>query len=183
MPDALTIPRSPERATGATSVTPLGPATRFALSIFGVERVPSVMAGGFDLSGPIGSCRVAGTRHALHLSQHEWLLIAPLGEARHMVSEIQAPLTGVVTSLLEVSRRYVAFEVAGPKAAAVLNEGIPLDLSDAAFPAGTATSTVFGTADVVLARPGTDALYRVECARKFGPYVHDFLTEAAHAFD
>ncbi|GGF81921.1 hypothetical protein GCM10007301_47560 [Azorhizobium oxalatiphilum] len=182
MSEALLLVRPTPAEANLTQLIPLGPATRFALHVFGVEAVPTASAGGFDLSGPVGSCRKMGARVSLHLSLHEWRLIAPPSETRHMVAEIQSDLGGVVTSLVEISRRNVSFQISGPNARAILNDLILLDLSDNAFPAGAATLALLGSADVVLVRPGPEALYYVECARKLGPYVQDMLTEATHAF-
>src|ERR687898_480955 len=55
-------------------------------------------------------------------------------------------------SLVDVSHRHRAFEVSGPAAAALLNEGCPLDLDDAAFPAGACTRTLFGKIEILLWR-------------------------------
>ena len=63
-----------------------------------------------------------------------------------------AALAGLHHSLVDVSHRHVAFRVAGARAADVLNSGCPLDLSPPAFPAGAATRTLLGKAEVILAK-------------------------------
>jgi sarcosine oxidase subunit gamma len=73
--------------------------------------------------------------------------------------------------------------VSGRHAAEVLNSGCPLDLAEAAFPAGTATRTLLGKAEIVLMRLDDGPTYRVECWRSFAQYVHGFLLEAAREFD
>jgi sarcosine oxidase subunit gamma len=65
------------------------------------------------------------------------------------------------------------------EAATVLNTGCPLDLSQAAFPAGTATRTLVGKCEVILARTDERPAFEVECGRSFAHYLSDFLLEAA----
>ena len=89
-------------------------------------------------------------------------------------------MSNAAHALIDVSHRNVAFEIAGPRAAAALNAGCPLDLHETAFPPGTATRTLLGKAEIVLIRPGSQPVYRVECWRSFATYVHGFLLEAAH---
>jgi sarcosine oxidase subunit gamma len=60
----------------------------------------------------------------------------------------------------------------------VLNGGCPLDLDPSAFPAGAATRTVFGKAEIVLLREADDR-FRVECWRSFSDYVFGLLEAAA----
>ncbi|MFX8747406.1 sarcosine oxidase subunit gamma family protein, partial [Acinetobacter baumannii] len=58
-------------------------------------------------------------------------------------------------SLVDVSHRNTAIQIAGPAAADVLNAGCPLDLRLDAFPVGMCTRTLFAKAEIVLWR--TDA--------------------------
>ncbi|WP_051356660.1 sarcosine oxidase subunit gamma [Azorhizobium doebereinerae] len=173
---------APAPKAGQTQVQPLGPATRFVLRVYDAEIAPLAEAGGFDLSGAINTCRSTQAGIAARLGPDEWLLIAPEGSGARIVAACGAALAGRVFSLVEVSHRNVALEVSGPHGREVLNAGIPLDLADAAFPAGSATRTLLGKADVVLVRAGAAAVYRVECWRSFGPYVQGFLNDAAREF-
>jgi len=56
-------------------------------------------------------------------------------------------------------------------------------LGPQAFPAGSATRTLLGKAEIVLSRPGEAPSFEVECARSFARYVRDFLLEAARGPD
>ncbi|OYX84618.1 MAG: hypothetical protein B7Y75_04395 [Azorhizobium sp. 35-67-5] len=119
---------------------------------------------------------------AARLGPDEWLLIGPERDDATFVFAAAADLPDRVFSLVEVSHRNAALTVSGPGACAVLNAGIALDLSDAAFPAGSATRTLLGKAEVILLRPGAAPLYQVECWRSFAPYVHGLLTEVVQEF-
>lgn len=160
-------------------VHPLPPALRYVLRIYGGETAELGHMGGFDLSGCINSVRAAGERLACRLGPDEWLLIEPEADTEAVLHAMELALAGHAFSLVEVSQRNVALEVSGPDAQKVLNAGIPLDLTDTAFPAGSATRTVLGKAEVVLVRPTTALAYRVECWRSYGPYVRAFLDDAA----
>lgn len=187
MPETSAIARrspalSPAATTGRTRVTVLGPSARFVLRVADAQSNPPAICGGFDLSGPLNTCRTYGERMAARLGPDEWLLIGPVSESATLAGACAADLAGRVISLVDVGHRNVALTVSGPAACAVLNAGIALNLSEAAFPAGSATRTLLGKADVVLLRAGTAAVYRVECWRSFGPYVHELLTEVAQEF-
>ncbi len=172
----------PRGTAGRTRVTILGPAARFSLRVAGALSNPPAWCGGFDLSGPLNTCRTHGDRIAARLGPDEWLLIGPESDGATFAAAAAADLADRVVSLVEVSHRNVALTVSGPGACAVLNAGIALDLSDAAFPAGSATRTLLGKAEVVVLRPGTAPVYQVECWRSFAPYVHGLLTEVVQEF-
>lgn len=160
----------------------LEPCARFSLRIaerFAQERRDS---GGFDLTGAINSCRIAGERMALRLGPDEWLLIAPRSMRETIARDVDDALRGISHSLVDVSDRNVRFEISGPHARDVLAGGCALDFEDNAFPAGTATRTLFGKADVVLTRPSGEQHYELESLRSFAPYVGALLDELAREF-
>ena len=61
----------------------------------------------------------------------------------------------------------------------MINAGCPLDLSPAAFPAGAATRTLLGKAEIILSRSDDAPAFEIECGRSFAAYVRDFLFVAA----
>ena len=169
-----------ERST--ISVSMLDAGATYSLRI-APELVASVReAAGFDLTGNINTAIASGSKIAARLGPDEWLLIGPYGQGNALADEIGAALAGYFHSLVDVSHRNVGIAIAGREASIVLNAGVPIDLGDAAFPAGSATRTVLGKAEIVLMRPGSDRAYRVECWRSFAPYVGAFLEEAAREF-
>lgn len=146
---------------------------RFALRVRDPEGL-----GAFGLGLTINALWSEGERFSARLGPDEWLLGAPEADLEAIEGDVADALQGRFYSLVDVSHRNVALEIAGPDAAAALNAGCPLDLSDAAFPAGSATRTLLGKAEIVLMRPTSQPLYRVECWRSFAAYVHGFLIEA-----
>lgn len=175
---------SPIVSEASVAVTPLDPQGRLALRI-----KPAALAGrgtidGFDLTGAINSRTSsqegAAMRTALRLGPEEWMLITAADEVDERCEAISAALAGVAHSLVDVSHRDVSFSVEGPGADVVVNAGCPIDLSERAFPAGSATRTILGKAEIVLARPAADS-FTVTTWRSFAPYVQGFLVEATRA--
>ncbi len=129
---------------------------------------------GIDLGDAMLRATAGGDWHALHLAPDEWLLVGPRGAVPGEV--------GVTHSLIDVSDRSLGFEVSGRDAPAALNAACPLDLGDAAFPAGSCTRTLFGKASVLLWRIA-DATWRIDCGRSFATYVAGLLTLAVEDAD
>jgi sarcosine oxidase subunit gamma len=118
-------------------------------------------------------------RWAARLGPNEWLLGGPADQGETMADAIESALNGRMHALTDISHRQIAFEIAGAEAAAIINAGCPLDLSAAAFPAGSATRTLLGKVEIVLMRPSEASTFRLEVWRSFAEYAHAFLTEAA----
>ena len=130
-------------------IAPAPPAARYSLRTRTPEGLPPILA----------SARF-GDGHALGLGPDEWLLILPDGspppDGPHVVTD--------------VSHRNIAFLIDGPQAGALLQCGIALDLSLAAFPVGKATRTLHEGVEIVLWRTG-EASFRVEVWRSFGEHL------------
>lgn len=162
----------------AANIRLLAPRARFTLRIAPalIANTPEVV--GFALDLGLNRCRSVGTRTTMRLGPDEWALSGPVAETRQMERDVEGALGGLHHALFDVSHARVAMSVFGPGAADVINAGCPLDLSSQAFPGGSATRTLLGKAEIVLARPGEALAFEVECARSFAAYVRDFLTEA-----
>ncbi|BCM87536.1 sarcosine oxidase subunit gamma [Methylobacterium indicum] len=170
-------PVAPALARGGILVQPAEAEARFSLRLRG-----PLSPGGFPLDRPINTVTGDDRRWVARLGPDEWLIGMPEGEADLLMEAVAADLQGRAHSLVDISHRNVGIEVSGALAAEVLNAGCPLDLGDAAFPAGRATRTLLGKAEIVLIRhAGPVPAYRVECWRSFATYVHGFLQEAAIA--
>lgn len=168
-------------ATPAVLLTPLPSATRFIFR----GRPTAIVA----VSGPLGfslpqtACRVAqaGTRTALWLGPDEWLLLAPEAEGPLLAETLGTALAGLPHALVDVSHRQSGLTLSGPRAAATLNAGCPLDFDAENFPAGMCTRTVLGKAEITLWRLGAEA-FRIEAWNSFFSYVWRFVNEAAREF-
>jgi sarcosine oxidase subunit gamma len=159
-------------------IRPAGAEAQFSLRV----RGPAASAAGLPLDLPINRASGDPRRWIARLGPDEWLIGADESEADTLPAAIGADLGARFHAVVDVSHRNVGIDVSGAKAAVALNAGCPLDLGEAAFPAGSATRTLLGKAEIVLIRrPGPGLHYRVECWRSFSTYVHGFLVEAARS--
>jgi sarcosine oxidase subunit gamma len=153
-------------------------APRYVLRLTATEARERGADLGFNLDQAINTGRGLETlwagepRASLRLGPDEWLLIgAPAAGA---------DLAGL--KMTDVSHRNVALEVRGRFVRDVLQTGIALDLDDRAFPAGSATRTLFAKAEIVLVhgrdRSG-DSVFRLECWRSFARYLAAHLAQSA----
>jgi sarcosine oxidase, subunit gamma len=160
--------------SGAAVITPLGPMTRLSLRADVDAAKALSTALGLDLpSTPLTSAEKNG-RAAFWLGPDEGLLIDGNG------ADMMALRAGVkaLHSAVDISHRNTAFEVKGEFAAAAINAGCPLDLSDASFPVGKCARTVLGKIEIVLWRKAADT-FHVECWRSFSTYALGMLNEGA----
>ncbi|TRC81937.1 sarcosine oxidase subunit gamma family protein [Mesorhizobium sp. WSM4307] len=164
------------RSTTATGVKVevLPPAGRISLRAPEASVAALSKALGLTLPKKPKTSASKGGRTALWLGPDEWLVIDEGGND---------PLADCATvaalhSAVGISHRNIAISVAGPAAEATINAGCPQDLSLDAFPAGAASRTILGKAEIVLLRTSDDA-FRVECWRSFSDYVFTFLSEGA----
>jgi sarcosine oxidase subunit gamma len=117
---------------------------------------------------------VANDRHALWLGPDEWYLIGPDG----IDFVALANSSGVMQSAVDISHRNIGIIVSGPGAATAINSACPHDLTEASFPVGACSRTVFGKMEIILYRTAEDE-YRVECWRSFAEYCFGMLAEGA----
>jgi len=148
-----------------------------------------ILRGGADVVGPVAeafgvapptqplSSAASGARAALWLGPDEWLLIAE-ERATDLQAGLEAALSGVFHSLVDVSHRQVGIWLEGPGAARLLAAGCPLDLDLRAFPAGMSTRTLLVKAEIGLWRPTEDG-FHIEMLRSLAPYVARILDEAS----
>jgi sarcosine oxidase subunit gamma len=169
-------------ATRGVAIRRLGTEARITLRLPPEAVASAATALGLALDVPINRRAVSGVRSAARVGPDEWLICGPDGEREAMLRTLETALADRHHACVDVSHRNVAFELAGEHAEAVLNSGCPLDLSAAAFPSGSATRTVLGQVEIVLARLDDASHFRVECWRSFAGYVDDFLHEAAAEF-
>ncbi|WP_123194554.1 sarcosine oxidase subunit gamma [Pannonibacter phragmitetus] len=120
----------------------------------------------------------SGSRAALWLGPDEWLLLAPEAELDTFQAAADSAVSGLAASVTDISHRQDAVLVSGAKAVWLLNTGVFLDLSLAAFPVGMVTRTLCHKAEVVLWRIAEDS-FVLESWRSFLPYVLEHMEDAA----
>jgi sarcosine oxidase, subunit gamma len=128
-------------------------------------------------------CRavVSGDWAALWLGPDEQLLIGPEAAGPAALATLRGMLLALPHSLVDVSHRQCAIEVAGQHAATLLNTACPLDLDLPQFPVGACTRTVFGKMEIVLWRRGAEQ-FHLEVWRSFMAYATGLLTQAEAEF-
>jgi sarcosine oxidase, subunit gamma len=129
------------------------------------------------------SCRArsAGGRATLWLGPDEHLLLQDSRAQSLPLAELERALASHAHSLVDISHRQIALEIAGPDAAIILNGACPLDLDLRAFPVQMCTRTAFAKAEIVLWRTATD-VFHIEVWRSFQSYVLDLLHEIARPY-
>ncbi len=160
-----------------TIIETLPPGTRLVLRAAPEPAARLSGAFGVVLPPPLLTAAQGGKRAALRLGPDEILLLAEDGAAASLLQALAAVPGAGPVSLVDISHGQVALRITGPHAAELLNEGCPLDLDPAAFPPGACTRTLFGKAGIVLWRTGA-AVFHVEVARSFAPYLRALLDEA-----
>lgn len=171
----------PATTIGTGWLRTLPPAMRFILQ--GGPAARAAAGAAFGVPFPEEPCRAgsSGDRAALWLGPDEHLLLAAAGDTKALAADLEAAMSDIAHSLVDVSQRQLAFQVSGPQARAILNTGCPLDLDPAAFPTGMCTRSLFGRADIMIWRSGADE-FRLEVWRSFADYVSALLREAARDF-
>lgn len=164
------------RVAGAAGVTltPAAPANRVSLRAGSTEAKSLSDVLGLELPlSPKTSASNGQGRIAAWLGPDEWLIIDETGDPLEELGKAE-----VLHSAVDISHRNAAVLVSGTGARATLESGCPQNLSDKAFPVGSATRTVMGKIEVVILRTGEND-YRVECWRSFSDYTFALLSEAA----
>jgi sarcosine oxidase subunit gamma len=180
--DGMEAKRTESATSEPVLIRLLPPRARFSLRFDSALLSTPARVAGLTLDMPINRYVFSASSTAMRLGPDEWLLSGPEGETAQIAADVGEALSGLHHSLVDISHRHVALSVSGPRAADVLNSGCPLDLSSSAFPAGCATRTLLGKADVVLAKTDDLPTFEIECGRSFAAYIHDFLLEAARGF-
>lgn len=136
---------------------------------------------GLTLPSRIGQSVEDETIRIFCLGPDEWLLIADdAGDLRAKFDLGNPEAASPPFSLVDVSHRNIAVQIAGSKAEAAIRTGCPLDLDPASFPVGKVTRTVFERAEIILFRKAPDE-FEIEIWRSFAPYLLALLDKAAKA--
>ncbi|HVY16931.1 MAG TPA: sarcosine oxidase subunit alpha family protein [Rhodopila sp.] len=162
-------------STADVGMVALAPATLLSLRA-GAAAAGIGMALGVLL--PTVPCRsVITERAALWLGPDEWLIQAP-EPAEGLIALVRKGAGDHPISVVDVSHRTLALEIAGPLADWCINGFCALDLDLRVFPVGTCTRTVLGKAEIMLWRIAPE-VFHVHAPRSFFPYVWACLRQAA----
>ncbi len=139
-------------------------------------RVAAEAAGHLALPRQPNTVLAAGDRAALWLGPDEWLVTGAPGSAPAIAAELAAALTGVPSSIVDVSANRAVIDLSGPAALDVLARGCSLDLHPRSWWAGLCAQTILGKAQVILDQRVTAT--RIYQRPSFAGYLVDWLTAA-----
>ncbi len=145
----------------------------------GSEALRAAVKAGVGVGVP-GPLRAAfdGDRGAVWMSPDELLLFTAYDQADALAAELGAALAGEHHMAVNVSDARAVITLAGAGVAEVLAKGAPVDLTDAAFPAGTARRThISGVAVGFWRKTGHE--WEIVCFRSFARYLFDWLVESS----
>ena len=120
----------------------------------------------------------SGERVAIWMSPDELLLLVPYMDAPASVARAGAKLAGTHHMVSDVSDARVILRLTGARVGEVLAKGIPADLSDRAFPQGSARRTHMGGLAVAVWRLEHD-IWEIAAFRSYAPHLFAWLAQAA----
>lgn len=159
------------------------------------ERGPT---GQIALKGDLGSAKVAkavkavtgtkvpgalkaefsGDKAAVWLAPDELLLLTDYASVGAELAKAQKALAGEHAMVLDFSDARAVFRVTGKGAQELMAKGCPLDVSDKAFPVGTARRTHFAEIAAALWRKG-DQEWEIVCFQSFAQHLFDWMVDAS----
>ncbi|MFQ5567259.1 MAG: sarcosine oxidase subunit gamma [Paracoccaceae bacterium] len=132
---------------------------------------------GVDVPGPLRAA-FAGDRGAVWMSPDELLLFTAYDEAGALVSALAGALAGTHHMVLDVSDARAVIRLSGAGVAEVLAKGAPLDLSESAFPVGTARRTHIAGIAVAFWRKA-EGEWEIVCFRSYARHLFDWLVQSS----
>ncbi|MEM8793051.1 MAG: sarcosine oxidase subunit gamma family protein [Pseudomonadota bacterium] len=124
------------------------------------------------------TARFGGGEGAVWMSPDELLLFCAYSEAAVKTAALGEALAGEHHMAVNVSDTRAVLQVTGPGARELMAKGAPLDVSDAAFPVGTARRTHFAEIAVGLWRTGDDA-WEIVCFQSYAQHIFDWLVASS----
>lgn len=138
----------------------------------------AVTAGtGVGVPGPLMAAFDEGTG-AVWMSPDELLLLTAYDEAEALLAALGKALAGEHHMAVNVSDARAVIALEGAGVAEVLAKGAPLDLSEAAFPSGTARRTHIAGVAVGFWRKGAQE-WEIVCFRSFARHLFDWLVASS----
>ncbi|MEM9044648.1 MAG: sarcosine oxidase subunit gamma family protein [Pseudomonadota bacterium] len=119
-----------------------------------------------------------GDLGAVWMSTDELLLFCAYADAPAKAAAISDALAGEHHMAVTVSDTRAVIQVTGPGARELMAKGAPLDVSDAAFPIGTARRTHFAEIAVGMWRTGEDA-WEIVCFQSYAQHLYDWLVASS----
>jgi len=132
---------------------------------------------GIDVPGPLRAI-FNGDNGAVWMAPDELLLFTAYDKAPALADELAALLASGHFMAIDVSDARAVISLSGARVAEVLAKGAPVDLSEAAFPVGTARRSHIGGVAVGFWRKAAEE-WEIVCFRSFARHLFDWLVLAS----
>ncbi|WP_237215010.1 sarcosine oxidase subunit gamma [Falsiroseomonas oryziterrae] len=184
---ALLRPGRHGRADGAPGVvvTPITDIALAAISVrAGTEPVLAErMMAAIGVAPPARpACAMSGSAGLVWSGPGQWLALRRglAGAARHCFAQDLAGVLGSAASVTEMTGSRSILRLSGPYARDALAKIVPVDLDEAAFPAGAAALTNGGYMPLQIWRlPADEPVFELACYRSYGDSLADAVLQAA----
>jgi sarcosine oxidase subunit gamma len=145
---------------------------------------------GLDLPSDANTFVSNETISILWYGPDEWLIIAEQGKASELLVSLRESLSGVHSSICDISGGTTALDISGSAASALLIKGCPLDLYASKFAPEQCAQTLIAKTGVTIMcceagyNEGSEVFsYRIIVRRSFSDYLGLWLLDAAHEFE
>ncbi|MDF1749074.1 MAG: sarcosine oxidase subunit gamma family protein [Alphaproteobacteria bacterium] len=133
---------------------------------------------GTDLpTQPMTSQRVGNTR-VFWKAFDEWLIWTPEDAEQKLGADLNAALTGLRKSVVDVSDYYTILRIDGPRSRDLLAKGCVIDLHPRAFHPGQATGTGFHHATIFITQTDSD-VFDIMVRWSFADYLWNYFADGA----
>ena len=116
---------------------------------------------------------------AVWLGPNEWLIITQSKEESALIERLRRSLTGIHSSVTDVSGGQTVLRLSGPHVRDVLAKGCTLDLHSRSFGPGQCAQTNIAHAAVTLLQIDDSPTYEVVVRRSFAGYLALWIEDAA----
>ena len=119
---------------------------------------------------------------AVWLGPDEWLIVTQSGEETDLIDRLRRALTGIHSSVTDITGGQTVLRLSGPKVHDLLAKGCTLDLHARSFGPGQCAQTNIAHAAVTLLQIDDSPTYDVVVRRSFARYLALWIEDAASEY-
>ncbi len=116
------------------------------------------------------------------LGPDEWLVITPADKQAELEQRLRSALSGVFSSVTDVSSGQTIVRVSGARARAVLQKGCTLDFHPTVFKLGDCAQSLLAKAGVMISLVDETPTFDIVVRRSFSDYLGLWLLDASNEF-
>ena len=125
---------------------------------------------------------VSGEFKLYWLGPDEWLAITPPHKQAELEQRLRAALSGLFSSVTDVSSGQTIVRISGAKARAVLQKGCTLDFHPSVFKPGDCAQSLLAKAGVMISLVDETPTFDIVVRRSFSDYLGLWLLDATNEF-